>query len=637
MRNAKYNLIWILLLMGLPLAAQVSPYAGINYQGIARRDDGSLLANQDIRVRLSFSTHEGTEPKETFYSEIHQLSTDDLGIFRFVIGQGNRIGNNTMDDIPWATHNIWLDLDIQGQNNGSFSLVSSTELQTVPYAFFAEKAGALVDEPSLALRNSSIYWTIGGNALTRPPYHFLGTRDANEFNMNTQGEPRMVITEGGQVNLRSGVDGNEDSYEAYALTVQGSKQGIYIKVNGGTEAAKNFMTFADGGPGEGPGTKHGEIEGQTIDELLSSFDYLFTNAIFIIDGIALVATGIGNGAEAAGEAAAGAASIATIILAWAAPGWFTASGADIAKSIALAADAIALAAQAIEYNTNAIANVGVSYSSGSGDYAEWLPRMTGEGEMRYGEIVGVHAGLVSRVTDGADHIKVVSMRPAVLGNAPIEDREKEMEKIAFLGQVPVLISGPASVGDYIVPSGKNDGFGVAVHPDSLATGKFHQIVGVAWEAADDKPVNTILIGVGLHKNKLANRVQTIENKVDMITAYLQGKGPLPEGDGAVPNVLANQVDVNEMTIEQADYILSDQAFEAFIASEGPRIKETFRLAGIVMEEQGYDFSENPQMHDIINDPIEALRNVRNNKTYEKYWKPLESKIKELQSAGSSDE
>jgi len=640
MRKQIFILLVASILACIPtgLSAQDAPFWGINYQGVAYDSEGQLMADQRLRVRLSFVSKSNSESRAHF-SEVHELQTDDLGIFRFIIGKGNAVGNNTLQEVPWATETIWLNLEISGRDQSAFNLVSSSELQSVPYAFYAETTNELVDDPLITLRSApSIYWTIGGNAQTRPPYHFIGTRDEQDLVVKTNNETRMVLTAGGQMQILAGVTGGEGNYNAYPLTVQGSNQGIYIKVNGGRSSANNFMTFADGGVPGAPeataGTKWGEIEGQTVGELLSSFEYIFTNAVFVIDGIGLVATGIGNGAEAAGEAAAGGAAIATIVLAWAAPGFFTAAGADIAKSIALAADAIALAAQAIEYNTNAIASVGVSYSSGAGDYAEWLPRMEGEPDLAYGEIVGIHAGKVSRTTKGADHYKVVSLRPGVLGNAPIDEEEYLYEKIAFLGQVPVRVSGPVNEGDFIVPSGKNDGFGVAVHPDELPTGDFHKIVGVAWEAAPDRPVNTVLIAVGLHKNRLSGRVQEVENKVDRITAYLKGEGPLhPEGDNRFkqPNIMDNPIDIDR----PMEDLLSDELFNEFLQKEEARIIETFRLTEKALRDKGYDFTNNPELLEMLHNPIETIKKLRSDSTYNPYWKSVEQKIKQLQTSAGS--
>lgn len=68
--------------------------------------------------------------------------------------------------------------------------------------------------------------------------------------------------------------------------------------------------------------------------------------------------------------------------------------------------------------------------------------------------------------------------------------------MAFLGQVPVKVRGPVAASDYIVPSGENDGVGVAVALEDLTLKQATQMVGVAWETAEAKGVKLINTVVG---------------------------------------------------------------------------------------------------------------------------------------------
>ena len=108
------------------------------------------------------------------------------------------------------------------------------------------------------------------------------------------------------------------------------------------------------------------------------------------------------------------------------------------------------------------------------------------------EIVGIFAGKISRVTEGADHLLVVTRAPVVLGNAPQQQFEHLWETVAFLGQVPVLVVGEVNPGDYILPSGLEDGTGVAISPADLQFEDLPQIVGTAWSVSVNGYVNTAL-------------------------------------------------------------------------------------------------------------------------------------------------
>ena len=62
-----------------------------------------------------------------------------------------------------------------------------------------------------------------------------------------------------------------------------------------------------------------------------------------------------------------------------------------------------------------------------------------------------------------------------------KSKEEDYEKVAFMGQVPVKVFGKVNMGDYIIPSGKNDGIGIAISPSKINTTNVKQIIGIAWE------------------------------------------------------------------------------------------------------------------------------------------------------------
>ncbi len=141
---------------------------------------------------------------------------------------------------------------------------------------------------------------------------------------------------------------------------------------------------------------------------------------------------------------------------------------------------------------------GVTYSTSGGDFAEYLPLREIYEQIEAGDIVGLFAGSISRTTQGTDRLRVVSTAPAIVGNMPEDSRLDLHRVVAFLGQVPVKVRGAVQAGDYIVPSGLNDGTGLAVNPDDLTPSQYGQIVGVAWESSSEESVKPITIEVGMH-------------------------------------------------------------------------------------------------------------------------------------------
>ena len=152
-------------------------------------------------------------------------------------------------------------------------------------------------------------------------------------------------------------------------------------------------------------------------------------------------------------------------------------------------------------------SAGVTYASGGADYAEWLERSNPKEDMIFGQIVGVKGGKISLNTDGAEQILVVSMSPVVLGNMPPENQEHLYEKVGFMGQVLVQVRGKVELGDYILPSGRNNGVGIAISPEKLKLEQMPQIIGRAWAVStEERPVNLINVAIGLNRNDVAKIV-----------------------------------------------------------------------------------------------------------------------------------
>lgn len=612
--------IFNILLIHAVSGQTTSSGPGMNYQAVARDAFGKLLSKQSISLKISFGAN--TVANKPYYSEIHQVTTDELGLFNLVIGEGKEQAG-TLKDIPWATEQIWLNVALDAAGGREFALMGSSEMRAVPYAFHAATASQLVgDDAAIDLpteKNQSIYWHTGGNTTTRPETHFLGTRDNQSLVFKTNNATRVILTNAGQMQIYSGVDGPDDDKNSYPLTVEGSKQGIYIKVNGSRDNSNNFLTFADD---EGV---WGRVEGQTIPELEASSEYQTQVALFTLSAISLAATAVATAAEAAGLYAAAVAAAATIILAFATPGFTAAAVAVTANVASLVVEAAALATEWATWESNIRANIGVAYESGAGDYAEWLERGKDEPDMHFGDIVAVNGGKISLNTAHGSHFMIISRRPIVLGNAPKAGQEIFFEKVAFMGQVPVKVAGKVDVGDYIIPSGNNDGTGIAVKPAQMMISDYEKIVGVAWASAKDAPINYVNVGVGINNNDLAPKVEEISNKVDNIVAYLEGKAPLRPSAAGMANVAP--ASALNMTTAPSAKLMTDAEFDQFLDNNAESIKQLMAQTKEMLIKQGRNF-DSPQLNAFLNDPIPTIKEMRRNPQFMTQWAQIDRKFVE---------
>lgn len=141
------------LLISVSASAQAPK--GINYQGVARDNEGKPIASKTISVRISILQNSAQGTVE--YAETHNPQTNPFGLFTLVIGQGT-ITSGNFAFVSWAIGNKWLQIEIDPTGGSSYQLAGSQQLMSVPYAFYAEYAGnnSLTAGSGIAINNGVI-------------------------------------------------------------------------------------------------------------------------------------------------------------------------------------------------------------------------------------------------------------------------------------------------------------------------------------------------------------------------------------------------------------------------------------------------------------------------------------------------
>lgn len=386
--------------------------------------------------------------------------------------------------------------------------------------------------------------TVGGNTALNGTLDVIGLTTLNDLVVNGEasfGEleaTNLKVTDsttlqgGLYINTHSQVRVNrifndnfqlDTNIEHHAMLIEGGRQGLAIKVNGGRDNTTNFITFFD----ELSDSSWGRIEGERADEFSNNADYEFGLETLEYDSYdAIFDTGVAayEFAKSLGEigiastSSTGCVGIGACVTA-PIPSWIIGSTAQsivAGLQIVVAGIGVGITQGNLSYYQDYKTMLqGVTYASGSGDYAEYLLRNDINETMTYGDIVGVKGGKISKNLTGAERMMVVSYKPIVLGNMPQPNRENEYEKVAFMGQIPVKVFGIVNIGDYILPSGKNDGIGIAIHPEDITTSQLKQIVGVAWSTNEQhNNFSMINTAVGINKNDANLIIQSLETKVN---------------------------------------------------------------------------------------------------------------------------
>jgi len=160
---------------------------------------------------------------------------------------------------------------------------------------------------------------------------------------------------------------------------------------------------------------------------------------------------------------------------------------------------------------------GVTYGSKGADYAEWLPKLNPADQFQFGQIVGVHGGKVSLKTEGAEQIMAISRAPVVIGNVPSQEDEHNNVTVGFMGQLPVVVHGHVRAGDYIIPSGKEDGTAIAISPENFRLEHLGCTLGRAWSDSTNDVFSLVNVAIGLNGHEPNIILQKHQLRIESLT------------------------------------------------------------------------------------------------------------------------
>mgnify|MGYP003865162607 CR=1 FL=1 len=133
----KFFLLLCVIFLSAGIFAQAP--SGFKFQAVARDADNNAMATDNIAVRVSLL--QGGPSGAVSYSERHEVTTTDLGVFDLHIGNGVGLSGD-MSTIDWGTDNYYLKVDIDPDGGTSYINLGASQLLSVPYAMYATSAGS---------------------------------------------------------------------------------------------------------------------------------------------------------------------------------------------------------------------------------------------------------------------------------------------------------------------------------------------------------------------------------------------------------------------------------------------------------------------------------------------------------------
>ncbi len=130
-----------------------------NYQGIARDAQGNPLKNQKLALKLTLLPAQDATQAE--FEETQMVTTNEFGLYTLQIGNG-QVVTGDMKAVKWETGNKYIHVAIDPTGGSNFVDAGTTQLLSVPYALYSDKAGSATESvPSTRATNNYIEKTNG--------------------------------------------------------------------------------------------------------------------------------------------------------------------------------------------------------------------------------------------------------------------------------------------------------------------------------------------------------------------------------------------------------------------------------------------------------------------------------------------
>jgi len=151
----------------------------MTYQSVIRNEANQLVANQSINMQISILN--GYITGAAVYTETHLLTTNSNGLVSLEIGGGNVV-DGSLSTIDWSQGTYFIKTETDPTGGTNYTITGTSQLLSVPYALYAQKAGNgfsadyndLTNKPDFNGSETKIIAgtnaTVTGNGTTESPY-----------------------------------------------------------------------------------------------------------------------------------------------------------------------------------------------------------------------------------------------------------------------------------------------------------------------------------------------------------------------------------------------------------------------------------------------------------------------------------
>jgi hypothetical protein len=139
MKKSSLKFIATFCLGLLVLSSNAQSPQKMSYQAVIRNSSNTLVASTPVGMKISIL--QGTSTGTVSYSETQTPTTNINGLASFEIGSGTVV-SGTLSAINWANGPYFIKTETDPTGGTAYSISSTTQLLSVPYALYAEKGGS---------------------------------------------------------------------------------------------------------------------------------------------------------------------------------------------------------------------------------------------------------------------------------------------------------------------------------------------------------------------------------------------------------------------------------------------------------------------------------------------------------------
>lgn len=233
----KFTLLFVLLITATILLAQ-APQA-FNYQAVARDFNGDPLIDQAISVKISVLN--GSVSGMAIYSELHDVTTNSMGLFTLEVGNPGQVLSGNFENINWGANTHFLKMEMDESGGLNFVHIGTSQLLSVPYALYSENTAHPEDADAdpenelqtLSQAGNEVTLSHGGGTITVADNDNL---PANELQQLSKVGNTVTLSKGGGSFIDAVNDADADPQNELQILTQ-ENYNVSLSQGGGS-----FMT-----------------------------------------------------------------------------------------------------------------------------------------------------------------------------------------------------------------------------------------------------------------------------------------------------------------------------------------------------------------------------------------------------------